>query len=284
MGKNLILTLLGLTVAMMVSAQTPPGSPGAAQGERHPVASPAAIKHDAAVEAVLLVKQASLGTAFSSPQAPGASVVPIEIEFLNNSQQAITAFAYRLRIRFSDGREAPNEGSEDLIKSMAAARLQPEIADPNSSFSPRGIRTITRNLAFRSGGALPASLEVFPSMVILEDRTALGDPNEIAKAVTYRKTEAEYMARLLADLDSVAASSDPAAALASRIAQLKKEGPSGPHSRQAKDLEGFSDMVGLFGKISNGHDIGREALKGQLDEMRAQQKMLAEHSSLKRTE
>jgi hypothetical protein len=92
------------------------------------------------------------------------------------------------------------------------------------------------------------------------------------------------MAGLIADLDSAASSNDPATTLASRIAQLKKDPPSSPSYKRAKDLEGFSDVVQLFGKINNGHDIGREAFKGQLDEMRAQQKMLAEHSSIKRAE
>ena len=136
----------------------------------------------------------------------------------------------------------------------------------------------------RSGGAVPVSVEVYPSLVVFEDRTALGNPGEMAKMEASRKSEAQNLAGLIADLESVAASKDPAAALTTRIARLKQEGPSGTNSKQAKDLEGFSDVVGLFGKINNGHDIGREAFKGQLDEIRAQQKMLAEHSGLKRTE
>jgi hypothetical protein len=284
MKKISMVILLGLTVVLIASAQTPPGSTGAAEGDRHPVPSAASLKHDDAVEAALKVKGISVRSPFTSPQLQGASVVPLEIEFVNVSHQAITAFEYRVRIRFSDGRDAPSEGGEDLIKDMATARLLPEIADPNATFAPGAHRKIARNLTFRAGGAMPVGVEVYPSMVLFEDRTALGDANAIAKAAAHRKAEAEYMAGLIADLDSAASSNDPATTLASRIAQLKKDPPSKSSYKRARDLEGFSDVVQLFGKINNGHDIGREAFKGQLDEMRAQQKMLAEQSTIKRAE
>ncbi|MGB7620836.1 MAG: hypothetical protein WBN92_00645 [Terriglobia bacterium] len=284
MSKSLISILLGFGIALTASADPCLQSPGVGQGEKRPAPSSPALTHNAAIEAALQVKRATLSVANNSAQPSGASRVSLDIELQNNSRQVITAFHYQLRLRFADGRTAPSEGSEDLIKNLAIARMQPEIASPSLTFSPNTTRQITRNFAVRSGGTIPLSVEVFPSLVVFEDRTAIGDPGEIEKAAASRKAEAEYLAGLIADLTNVAASKDPASALASRIDRLRKEGPSAPQAQRIKDLEGFSDVVGLFGKINNGHDIGKEAFQGQLDEMRAQQKMLAEHSSLKRGE
>jgi hypothetical protein len=282
MRKNVILILLLLT-PLVIAGQAQPSAPDAVRGGSQPPLPPT-LTHNAAVEAALQVKHASVNSSQSSSQPAGVTMVSLEIEVQNNSRQVITAFNYHLRLRFADGRGAPSEGGEDLIKNLAIARNQPEIASPSLTFSPATTRQITRNFAVRAGGAAPVAVDVFPSMVVFEDCTALGNPSEITKIAASRKTEAEYLAGLIADLDGVAASKDPAAALTTRIARLKQEGSVGPNSKQAKDLEGFSDVVGLFGKINNGHDIGREAFKGQLDEIRAQQKMLAEHSSLKRAE
>lgn len=282
MRKSSIVIILLLT-PLMLSGQVQPPPPSAARGGSQP-ASPPGLTHNAAVEAALQVKHASVSSSQISTVPAGAMMVSLAIEFENNSKQVITAFSYHLRLRFAGGREAPSEGGEDLIKNLAIAKNQPEIASPSLTFSPGTTRQITRNFTVRSAGVAPVAVEVFPSMVVFEDRTALGDAGEITKMAASRKTEAEYLASLIADLEGVAASKDPATALATRIARLKQEAPSAQNSKQAKDLEGFSDVVRLFGKISNGHDIGREAFKGQLDEIRAQQKMLAEHSSLKRVE
>ena len=282
MRKNSILILLLLT-PLIIAGQTEPSAPGTGQGGSQP-ASPPALTHNAAVEAALQVKHAAVNSSHSSTLPAGVTMVSLEIEFQNNSRQVITAFNYHLWLRFADGRGAPSEGGEDLIKNLAIAKNQPEVASPSLTFSPATTRQITRNFTVRSAGATPVAVEVYPSLVVFEDRTALGIPSEMAKLEASRKSEAQYLAGLIADLDGVAASKDPAAALATRIARLKQEGSLGPNSKQAKDLEGFSDVVGLFGKINNGHDIGREAFKGQLDEIRTQQKMLAEHSSPKRAE
>jgi len=258
MRATLLCFLSALAVA--APAQTCSSSLGAAA----PVlrqGSASVFTRDSSVEAILEVARVSIGS-------PGRrSTVPVEIEFRNRSWQVITAFEFRFRVQYPDGKEFTSASGSDLIESSAAAVLPGTGAEP---FSPGATRNVTRNVPLGPDRALPVHAEVYPTAVLFADRSALGDGKQIAATLDARAAEAEEMADVIGDLETALASDDPQRTLAARIAQLRRSGArSGPYAKRAKVLEG---LVGA----------GRAGLQQHIEALRIRQRTLAGSSAILR--
>jgi hypothetical protein len=255
--RYVALVCLALTVAVGASAQTCSVSAGAAGATGAKVPGPK-LTHDPSVESVLQVARISLG---SFQEAS----VPMQIEFRNRSSQPITALEFRFRVQYPEGEALIDEGGEDFLKGKPAdARV-----DADSPIPPDGIYKVTGEIPLGPDGAPPIHIEAYPGVVLLADRTAVGDPRRVAQIVDDRGAEAEDLADVIGDLKRALASADPEKTLVARVAQLKRSGTQeGPYAKRAAALESYQRSA-------------RAGLQQQIDALLARQKMLAEHSTLR---
>jgi len=196
------LSLLSVAFACVsgVPAQTSAPVPGAASATQRHSASEKAWETEAVRAALDRTLRVDLITMKSDT---GGTVIPVDIEVQNMSAKTITAFTVSVSTRLGDGTEKSRETSVDCLG---------KIIDPgehaDQPFTPGSVRHLRGDADRDRDGLAPIYVDGQVTMVIFEDRTAIGDPSAIREALQLRARRSQYFADLLADVRS--AQADPA--------------------------------------------------------------------------
>jgi hypothetical protein len=156
--------------------------------------------------------------------------VPFAIQIHNISPKTIYAYALTGTATYADGSvRSIGPNSSDLIALYVNESLVPRWMTLELEKQHKKLPELLRSgesytsalyAPLGADGAAPISAEAAVTMVTFEDRTALGDSNEIRKIATSRKERTLAVAGLLEDLRIVIGADDPALAGEARLREV----------------------------------------------------------------
>jgi hypothetical protein len=183
--------------------------------------------------------------------------VHVTAELENFSGKTITAYAVTFIAGYADGVQREQSLTEDILGETVLSRV-PGVTVPTSAgtLNPHEVRPVKMSLPLGAGALPPVSATARVTMIIFEDRTAVGDPHWIQTVFDGRRTSSQQDEALLTELRELLArpeirrSGEPEQtsalreALAGRIAELRSAGVSaGWTEGQLTKLQLFQDAL-----------------------------------------
>jgi hypothetical protein len=212
--------------------------------------------------------------------AQGASV-PVEVDLQNFSLKTITAYSVAFVGHYADGSERTQGRTEDILADTVMSRVPGNrvISSPGT-LNSHEIRPVKIFVPLGPGGLPPTDVTAKVTMVIFEDRTALGDPFWVQTTFDGRKKASEADGALLAELRKLLArpevqdASEPdrtkliQRGIADRIREIKGGGAgAGWTPDQIMKLQLFHDALirsrQNFDQMMSGWDILQRAVAEQ---------------------
>jgi hypothetical protein len=170
----------------------------------------------------------------------------IEIDFLNTSQVGITAVGYEYTVQYPDGGTATLTGATDFAAVLAISDVSATLP-ANSTFKSNAAFTARVDAARRSDGAAPVLATAKVTMIISEDRTALGAQRDIQMILRSRVVQKQNYEDIVAALQAAARTADPYAAIVQESKRLLDNNPSfgSPYASRAQMLKSIAAAVGM---------------------------------------
>jgi hypothetical protein len=199
------------------------------------------------------------------PPSPGANRVDVAVQLQNTCQKAIDAASFTLKAEYADGTEAVSSQGFDLLDlyvstSYLDQALQRTVSllRPGETYSAKGY------VALEKDGSVPVMVEAQVTMIIFEDRTALGYRWEIDRTLNLRAQVAELYAGVVEDLAFVAKSGNVLQALrarrqdllSGRVAVGARGGPSVLANR-AQTLQNLANTLNPADASRLGYEIAK---------------------------
>lgn len=135
-----------------------------------------------------------------SGAAASGKYAVVEIQFQNTSDRTITAHAGKLHGYYADGTERTSGWSQDIAGLTALSRVPGIRLQSPETLNSGETRRLKLSLPPDSQGAPPVSVTGTVTMVISEDRTALGDAEQIRLMLERRAQDSEELSELLAEM------------------------------------------------------------------------------------
>jgi len=231
--RGLALLCAAFVFAPCAPAQTGAPVPAAVPAMRKPVASDRAWE----TEAVRAALDQSLYPVAVKMGAVQGNSVPVEVDLQNLSPKTITAYSVSFVEHRADGSERTQFRTEDILGETVLARVPGNrVVSSPGTLNSHEIRPVKTTLWLDPGTLPPTDITAKVTMIVFEDRTALGNPFWVQTTLDGRKKGSEADGALLAELRKVLARpevqnvSEPdqtkalQRALADRIGEIKRGG------------------------------------------------------------
>jgi hypothetical protein len=216
--------------------------------------------------------------------APTGNSVPVSVDLLNISSKTITAFAFTVVARYADGTEANAWKSLDILGGTIFKSEPGTLRSGGGTL--RSSETLHSSVLLRLGsrGSLPTFAAGRATTVLWDDRTALGDAEEIQRILDHRRDLGTQLRAVVADLR--AAQADPgvrsagngperaarlSALVADQMSRARDKAPDPGAARRLELLKPFSDV------LADGVDFVFDRM---LADQEAFQRAMIEHSTL----
>ena len=160
---------------------------------------------DPAAQDRLALDQALRLEIVGSGAAASGKYAVVEIQFQNTSDRPITAHAGKLLGSYADGTERTSGWGQDIAGLTALSRVPDVRLQSPETLNSGETRRLKVSLPPDSQGAPPVYVTGTVTMVIFEDRTALGDAEQIRLMLERRARDSEETAGLLAVMEKARA-------------------------------------------------------------------------------
>jgi hypothetical protein len=220
-------------------------------------------------EGLVRVKAASV-----SRVTPAGAVA--RVEFVNQSHKRIVAYTASVSCRYTDGELFSIPVTTDMVWALSLRALG--FPEPQEArFGPGEVSVVTVTFPPSASGGVP-SIEASVEMVAFDDKSAIGDPKHITALRSSRLREAESLAELLDDVESLqsAAPRRRKEAFEDILGKLQNGPPEESQKVKAARLRHASMLRSMVGPLV----ADSESLRQASNAYSARRKVLLEHIEL----
>jgi hypothetical protein len=231
--------------------------------------APCGFKHDPEVEKSFVV--GAIRVPGTTPKQTGSNAT---VELRNRSAKAITA--YVLTYTITRGKHTDYYGARgtDLIEQYGGKESVPNRAIlPDQAYQ-------AEIWAGRPGGRI----EVYPCLVVFDDRLSAGPPQVLGSVMGMRQAELKFLGQLIAALEAARDSDDPKASLTRRASRSQKAPIETWREASGVRVKALSPLAGYLqaeaSQLRGGNSVeDRRVITDRISVLGAQQKRLTEQSS-----
>ena len=141
----------------------------------------------------------------------------LEIPCTNISPLTITAWSYSIQAQYPDGSASSGGGNVDNVSALLAGNEE-------GAFRTGVTHGLTARLPLDGRGEAPLAAEATLRMLVFDDLSAVGDPQEIIRLAASRRAMGKMMGDLLEEVEKARQSPDPKRELDALVAKHKSEG------------------------------------------------------------